>query len=119
VLVGNVDLAIDALQNVVQARPADPLVRNDLGAAFMTRAQGGGREDDWDRALAEIEEALRRDPNLSEALFNRALTLTRRGRVDPAREAWERYLEHDARSPWSDEARRHLSTMGSGGRRPN
>jgi anti-sigma factor RsiW len=119
VLVGNVDLAIDALQGAAQARPADPLVRSDLGAAFMTRAQGGGREDDWDRALAEIDEALQRDPNQSEALFNRALTLTRLGRVDPAREAWERYLAHDAASPWSNEARRHLSTMRSGGRRPN
>src|SRR6185436_19117103 len=62
-------------------------------------------------ALAAADEALRIDPTLPEALFNRALIIERLRLRDQARAAWQRYLDADPRGPWANEARQRLGSL--------
>jgi len=87
---------------------------SDLAAARYTAAVRSGRGSLLPLALAASDEALRADPRLAEALFNRALTLERMGSVAEARQAWLRYLEVDSHSPWAAEAKAHLGELPAG-----
>ncbi len=84
------------------ARSNDARVWNDLAAALY--AVGEARR--YPDALAAADRAIRLDPTLAEAYFNRALILEKQGL--PAAAAWKRYLEIDPSSEWSSEARGHL-----------
>jgi CHAT domain-containing protein len=86
------------------ARSNDARVWNDLAAALY--AVGEERSDEYPNALAATEHAIRLDPKLAEAYFNRALILEKMKL--PAAAAWQRYLEIDPSSEWSREARAHL-----------
>ena len=80
---------------------------NDLAAA---RYMAALRDDPTQlpRALADVDRALQIESRHAEALFNRALILERMESREPARAAWERYLEVDPSGEWSAEAREHL-----------
>jgi tetratricopeptide (TPR) repeat protein len=84
---------------------------SDLAAARYAAAVQSRRISLLPLALAADGEALRADPTLPEALFNRALILERMGSTGEARRAWLRYLEIDAKSPWAAEAREHLKEL--------
>lgn len=84
---------------------------SDLAAARYAAASQLGRASLYPTALAAADAALRIDPNLSEALFNRALILTRLGLTDEAKRAWQRYLQVDPSSSWAAEARSHLADL--------
>jgi tetratricopeptide (TPR) repeat protein len=101
---GEVDRAITLLESVVNARPTDATALNDLGAAYLTRAQHGSNAD-LQKASAVLDRALRAKPDFPEALFNRAIAAEL---SDPstARAAWTAYLAVDSQSPWAAEARR-------------
>ena len=86
---------------------------SDLAAARYAAASQLGRASLYPTALAAADAALRIDPNLSEALFNRALILTRLGLTDEAKRAWQRYLQVDPSSSWASEARAHLADLPS------
>ena len=110
---------------VLMQRPADAIARletaatnsndakrwNDLAAARYAAASQLGRASLYPSALAAADTALRIDPKLPEARFNRALILERLGLGDDARRAWESYLEVDASSQWAAEARAHLAAL--------
>lgn len=110
---------------VLVQRPADGIARleaaaneskdakswSDLAAARYAAASQLGRASLYPAALAATDAALRIDPNLPEALFNRALIIERLGLTDEARRAWQRYLEVDPSSPWANEARTHLADL--------
>ena len=110
---------------VLVRKPADAITRleaaagasrdaktwSDLAGARYAAAAQLGRASLYPLALAAADEALRIDPHLAEALFNRALILERMGLSDQGRRAWERYLEIDASSPWATEARAHLADL--------
>lgn len=110
---------------VLVQRPADGIARleaaasrsndartfSDLAAARYAAASQLGRASLYPSALAAAEAALRLDPNLPEALFNRALIVERLGLAEEARRAWQRYLEVDSSSPWAAEARAHLAEL--------
>jgi CHAT domain-containing protein/tetratricopeptide (TPR) repeat protein len=84
---------------------------NDLAAAGMLLA---GKHDDpqeWADALGATTEALARDPRMPEATFNRAVILEALSLAPAARAAFQAYLDLDGGSPWSAEARRHLSAL--------
>jgi len=84
---------------------------SDLAAARYAAASQLGRASLYPSALAAADAALRVDPSLPEALFNRALIIERLGLADEARRAWQRYLEIDPSSHWADEARMHLADL--------
>jgi CHAT domain-containing protein len=88
---------------------SDAAVWSDLAAARF--AEAVQREDEKPKlaqALAAADAALRMNPALPEALFNRALILEHLGLRDAARAAWQRYLAVDPNTPWAREAERHL-----------
>jgi CHAT domain-containing protein/tetratricopeptide (TPR) repeat protein len=62
-------------------------------------------------ALAAATRAIRRDPTLPEAHFNRALIFEALGMRSEARQAWEAYLALDPDSAWSTEARDKLRAL--------
>ncbi|MGA8806320.1 MAG: CHAT domain-containing protein, partial [Thermoanaerobaculia bacterium] len=63
------------------------------------------------QALANADHALRLDPKLNDALFNRALIIEALGISEAARRAWQRYVAADSSSHWSDEAMHHLGGL--------
>jgi CHAT domain-containing protein len=110
-VLGEYDEAIRALEDAVSEEPENGRYQSDLAAAYLARAQATDRPEDLTRALTAVERALKADPTLIEARFNRALTLERLSLSDQARVAWQEYLQHDADSPWRDEVQQHLQTI--------
>lgn len=84
-----------------------------LSALFLgLAAEGDESLRHASRALTWAEAALRGQPSLAEAQFNRALALERLSLAEDAAAAWEEYLRIDSNSPWAEEARsrrRHLA----------
>lgn len=89
----------------------DPKIWADLAAALHMSATTEGNSRRFNEALAASDAALAIDPQLPEALFNRALILESLHLDDRARAAWERYLAVDPSSPWAKEARYHLTLL--------
>jgi CHAT domain-containing protein len=110
-LTGSAGQAAAELSAVAKSA-AEAAVWSDLAAARF--AEAVQREDEKPKlaqALAAADAALRIDPALPEALFNRALILEHLGLRDAARAAWQRYLAVDPNSPWGREAERHLQGL--------
>jgi tetratricopeptide (TPR) repeat protein len=112
VLIGRADDAIVRLAAQAKETPDDARAWSDLAAAQYAAALAG-RAALYPEALASADRALRIEPQLPEALFNRALVLERMGVRGEARAAWQRYLAIDAASPWANEAREHLARLSS------
>jgi CHAT domain-containing protein len=110
VLTQHYDDAIARLETAAGTSPSAQ-IWSDLAAARYAAAADQGRAALYPRALAASDEALRLDPKLGEALFNRALILERMGLVDDARKAWARYLDVDPKSKWAEEARTRLDEL--------
>lgn len=84
---------------------------NDLAAARYVAAITDERAAQLPLALAAADQALRLEPRLAEALFNRALILERMELRDQARAAWQKYLAVDSASGWALEAREHMRRL--------
>jgi hypothetical protein len=84
---------------------------SDLAAARYALALQSDDPAHLAGALAAADAALREQPTLPEALFNRALVLDRLGLKSQARAAWEQYLGIDRSSDWAKEARRHRDDL--------
>ena len=110
VLVEKPDEAIAKLETAARASH-DAKSWSDLAAARYATASKLGRASLYPQALAAADAALRIDPNLPEALFNRALILERLGLTDEAKHAWQRYLEADSSSEWATEARSRIAQL--------
>ena len=110
VLVEKPDEAIAKLETAARASH-DAKSWSDLAAARYATASKLGRASLYPQALAAADAALRIDPNLPEALFNRALILERLGLAEEAKRAWQRYLETDSSSPWATEARSRMAQL--------
>ncbi|HEX7831428.1 MAG TPA: CHAT domain-containing protein, partial [Thermoanaerobaculia bacterium] len=91
--------------------PADSATWNDLAAAHYDVAVTANDPRSLARSLAACDAALRIDPWMPEALFNRALILERYALRDQSREAWRRYLAVDTQSGWANEAREHVRLL--------
>lgn len=111
VLAGQADAAADWLRRAAEQDPNSAAAWSDLAAAEDTAAARSGEASRYPTALAAADRALRLEPRLPEALFNRALILEHLGLTAEARHAWERYLEVDPSSPWAAEAREHLARL--------
>ncbi|MEQ1759976.1 MAG: CHAT domain-containing protein [Vicinamibacterales bacterium] len=107
---GDVDRAIDALQDAVRREPNNASFQNDLAVAFLARARTTGAPMDWVSALAAANRALALG-NLDAALFNKALALEGARLTQQAIDAWKAYQERDRDSGWSQEAARHVQAL--------
>jgi len=103
--------AVDRLRAAAAAAPNDARNWSDLAAAEYSAAQSLGRPSLYAQALGDAEHAVRLDPRLPEALFNRALILGRMGLLDEERRAWSDYLAIDTNSEWAVEARHRLALL--------
>lgn len=111
VLIEQPSQAIARLRDATQRDPKNARAWSDLAAAQYAEAVQLGRPSAYPEALSSVDQALRIDGNLAEALFNRALILERLGLTRDARAAWQRYLDVDASSPWANEGRRRLGKL--------
>jgi len=75
--------------------------------AYSPQARG------WLMMISHLNRALTLNPNLLEALFNRALCREYMGQPQAAVDDWRQYLEKDPQSRWTDEARQHLKQIES------
>ena len=110
-LAGRYDDAVQSLLAASREQPANARYLNDIAAVQLERARLGRRPDDLPRALAAAERAVRLDPALREAWFNRALAVSALSLTDQARSAWTEYLKRDSVSPWAGEARARLAEL--------
>lgn len=103
--------ALQRLRAAAQRAPKDPAIWSDLAAALNAEAVRLERKPLHDEALAAADRALAADASHPGALFNRALILEHLGRAREARDAWQRYLAADPKSPWATEARERLRRL--------
>jgi tetratricopeptide (TPR) repeat protein len=111
------DKAIEQFEVAVTLAPNDAQIHSDYGAVYSERlseysdGQQAERKEAIDRALYYLDKALKLDPSLPEALFNRALLNERMGRRAEAHHDWEGYLQLDPDSFWSKDAQQHLDRL--------
>jgi hypothetical protein len=112
VLIGGtaVDEAVDVLTEAAEL-VRDGRVLSDLGAAYLESARQRGDRDRLEASLRASEEALRREPQLLEAAFNRALALEELGELGRAESAWQALVDAGGSVDWSREAARHLADV--------
>jgi CHAT domain-containing protein len=107
--------AVKELTQAVRLDDRNARFHNDLGAAYFETAKAGAKDQRLEslaRANEEFASASELDANLLEALFNRALTLQELNDLPgQAKQAWEKYLEKDPNSKWSEEARKNLEKL--------
>lgn len=96
--------AAATLLRALDRKPGDASLLADLGSAY---AQAG----DWTRAHEALSKALALQPNLAEAVFNRALVNQRRAARAEAIADWDRFLQLDSASGWAKEAREHREAL--------
>ena len=109
------DQAISELEAALKDAPDSAQLHSDLGAALFEKSKLEAREKNAEispamlnRSLGHLNRALELDDSLLPALFNRALLRQRVGLLPLAKEDWEKYLQRDANSAWSEEARIQL-----------
>ena len=110
VLVEKPQEAVTRLETVA-ATSHDAKTWSDLAAARCQAAVQLRQPALLPRALAAAEQALRYDPRLAEALFNRAIILERMDATSEARRAWQQYLAVDSTSRWASEARERMASL--------
>jgi CHAT domain-containing protein/tetratricopeptide (TPR) repeat protein len=106
---GRTDASVSLLSESSRLAPRNASILNDLAAAYLAVAKAQGSAISYFHALASAERALRLDPNLDAARFNRALALESLGIGWEAIKAWGHYQAGDSTSRWADEARWHIS----------
>lgn len=112
-LIDETDDAVRLLEQLAREFPSDASVQSDLAAAYIGRALRTSREDDWRRAVGAADTAIRLDPALIEARFNRALAIEATSSSPEARAAWSAYLDSAGavEDGWAGEARRRLEAL--------
>ncbi|HYK04667.1 MAG TPA: CHAT domain-containing protein [Thermoanaerobaculia bacterium] len=101
--------AVERLRKATAQAPGNARAWNDLAAALYAEAASHDRPSLYPEALGCADRALRLEPALAEARFNRALILESLGLTHQAAAAWKHYLAIDGGSPWAAEARRRLA----------
>ena len=101
---GEHDQAIETLRRAVEKRGDDPVLLNDLAAAYLERSRFTSNKADAANALRAAERSweIERSP---EAAWNRALAMEYQRRNDDAIRAWRDFIALDPQSPWAAEAR--------------
>lgn len=119
------DRAIEQFEEALKGNPNDAQIYADLGAAYLEKGKieidkagsdeksaGGGKGlEILGHALENLNRALDLNPNLHEALFNRALCKQSMTLYAQAEADWRQYLQKDPNSPWAKEARQNLKSL--------
>lgn len=119
------DRAIEQFEEALKGDPNSAQINADLGAAFLEKgkadldkakgepsgAAAGNGGEQLGHSLEHLNKALTLNPNLLEALFNRALCHQYLGLTLQAKADWLEYLNKDSLSPWAAEAREHLKLL--------
>jgi tetratricopeptide (TPR) repeat protein len=112
------DKAIDQLKAALELDPKNAKIHSDLGAAWLEKGKidRDGLEpvkgtEELGRSLENLNQALALNPNLPEALFNRALYYEYLVRPKEAGDDWRRYLQLDSGSAWAAEANQHMKRL--------
>jgi CHAT domain-containing protein len=108
---GDLDAAVEKLEQAVARAQGDARMRSDLAAAYIVRGERLDDPLDLVRGFSAADRAVHLDGSLSEARFNRALALEKLFLEREAEAAWRGYLVADARSAWAVEARRRLASL--------
>src|SRR5262249_15948128 len=100
---GEVDKAIELLEESVTTGDRDPASRSDLAAAYFTRGVRPGKPQlaDLLRALSYLDEASTNGVLPEEVRFNLALTLEHLAIDTDAKKIWDSYLHHHPASGWA------------------
>jgi tetratricopeptide (TPR) repeat protein len=98
--------AIDMLRDLLVVSPGNADYLYALGASLF---------DSGDVAAARrtFSEVVDKDPTNRKALFSFAVACEKTGKLDEARNAFERYLQLDPYGEWADAARSHLESLQS------
>jgi CHAT domain-containing protein len=119
------DKAIEEFETAATNDSKNPLLFSDLGAAWLEKGKidlekgkadpasglaGKGMEE-LGRSLQNLNKALELNPDLLEALFNRALCEQQLKLSSQAETDYREYLRRDSTSPWAEEARRNLQAL--------
>ena len=118
-VMGQFDKAVPVLEELAESGKPSAAVLSDLAAAYMARATMRQHSQDFARALSVADRAVKAEPTLAEARFNRALALEHLSLSEQARVEWEEYLKMDSESGWSGEARNHVATLRAAARAPS
>lgn len=93
----NVREAVNELTTLAKENPKDARLQSDLAAALFWASERNLATKE--EALQAADRAIQLDPNLREALFNRALILDRMDRPEKTA-AWERFLKTEGDQKW-------------------
>jgi CHAT domain-containing protein len=115
--IGDLDAAIQFLEDATRQAPESAAYWSDLSAAYLARARWRDIADDWPRAMAAAERAVERDATLPEARFNQALALEGLHLNAAAADAWRAYRRLDPASEWSREAEQRGGALNRRGAR--
>ena len=105
------DRAVAELEEATALDPADARSWSDLAAAHLQRS--AEREDPYEivLALSAAHHAVRHDPALPAAKFNRALALTHLSLQADAAEDWRLFQRSERDPSWLREGRRHAAAL--------
>ena len=109
--------AIQRLEKAQAVEPKNAQLQSDLGAAYLelgrsetSTAAPSERLEALAKSRDHLEEAIKLDGKLLDALFNLGLWRQQQRLWSLAEETWRSYLEKDSSSPWAEEARNYLKT---------
>ena len=112
------DKAIEKFNEALKGAPNNAQLHSDLGAAWLEKGkldrQGAEPSKgliELGRSLESLNKAVELNPNLLEALFNRALCHEYMMSSREAEASWKEYLQKDQSSPWAADAKRHLKEL--------
>ncbi|MCS7079073.1 MAG: tetratricopeptide repeat protein [Chloracidobacterium sp.] len=97
------------LQLALQQSPGDARLHSDCGLALLEVARR--TPEAVQEALEAFDEALRLQPDLLEARYNRARALEMAGRRAEALDAWRDYARRDPQSAWGAAARDRIAFL--------
>lgn len=107
-------LKSEALARLDEARKradTEHIAPKDRAALLNDFAVAQFELDHLAEALKSADEARSLDPHSAPAAWTRAMILQRMDRKKDAVQAWQEYLRIDPNSPWSEEARKHLTDL--------
>ena len=103
--IGDLSKAVRELERASAEAPENAGIQNDLSAAYLARADAEGRSEDLSKALDVAERAIREDPNLLEAYFNRVIALERLSLVAELARAVSDYVAREHDEAWIREVK--------------
>jgi CHAT domain-containing protein/Tfp pilus assembly protein PilF len=110
----NFPAAIRELEKAAALDDKSAKILNDLGSAYFESARNESKEKQFQilpKAFEKFSRAVELNPNLLEALFNKALCQQELGQSNEAKDTWRKYLEKDSTSGWAKEAKEHLQRL--------